>query len=72
MISTERYQERLTAARDSVSASGDAAMLVGVGPELEWLTGYAAHGLERLNLLIIPAHGEISLVCPRLESSAAR
>ena len=26
-------------------------MLVGVGPELEWLVGYGAHGLERLNLL---------------------
>ena len=32
-----------------------AALLVGVGPELEWLTGYAAHGDERLNLLVIPA-----------------
>lgn len=47
-------------------------MLVGVGPELEWLSGYAAHGNERLNLLIIPAVGEPTYVSPRLEEAAAR
>ena len=47
-------------------------MLIGVGPELEWLTGYAAHGHERLNLLVIPAVGAIAYVSPRLEAAAAR
>jgi Xaa-Pro aminopeptidase len=54
-----------------VAADGAAALLVGVGPDLEWLTGYAAHGGERLNLLVIPAHGGVTFISPRLEAAAA-
>jgi Xaa-Pro aminopeptidase len=70
-ISAERYSERLRAIQAAVAASGAAAMLVGVGPELEWLTGYAAHGNERLNLLVVPATAPVSFISPRLEASAA-
>jgi Xaa-Pro aminopeptidase len=70
-ISAERYAERLRATRAAVASSGATAVLVGVGPELEWLTGYAAHGNERLNLLVVPATGRLSFVSPRLEASAA-
>ena len=51
--------------------AGATALLVGVGPELEWLTGYAAHGNERLNLLVIPAAAEPVYISPRLEAPAA-
>ncbi|MFO7530913.1 MAG: M24 family metallopeptidase [Candidatus Limnocylindrales bacterium] len=71
VISPMRYRARLEAAQAAVAAQGATAMLVGVGPELEWLSGYAAHGIERLNLLVIPAHGPISYISPRLEASAA-
>lgn len=47
-------------------------MLIGVGADLQWLTGYAAHALERLTMLVIPARGRASLVVPRLEQSTAR
>jgi Xaa-Pro aminopeptidase len=47
------------------------AMLIGVGSDLQWLTGYAAHALERLTMLVIPARGRASLVVPRLEKAAA-
>jgi Xaa-Pro aminopeptidase len=70
-ISPTRYRARLEATQAAVAAQGSAAMLVGVGPELEWLSGYAAHGIERLNLLVIPADGPISYISPRLEASAA-
>jgi Xaa-Pro aminopeptidase len=70
-ISAARYSERLLRARAAVIEAGVSALLVGVGPELEWLTGYAAHGGERLNLLIIPAEGEPAYVSPRLEAPAA-
>jgi Xaa-Pro aminopeptidase len=63
---------RLEQARAAVAKSDVTAMLVGVGPELEWLTGYAAHGGERLNLLIVPASGPIAYLSPRLESPAAQ
>ena len=70
-ISAARYAERLLRARSALVESGASALLVGVGPELEWLTGYAAHGGERLNLLVIPADGDIAYVSPRLEAPAA-
>ena len=40
--------ESLAAAAGEVGLD---AVLLGIGPELEWATGYAGHGLERLNLL---------------------
>lgn len=70
-ISPARYGERLMRAKEAVAQAGTSALLVGVGPELEWLTGYAAHGAERLNLLVIPAEGEAAYVSPRLEAPAA-
>jgi Xaa-Pro aminopeptidase len=70
-IPAERFSERLQLAQQAVAAADISALLVGVGPELEWLTGYAAHGIERLNLLIVPRSGDISYVSPRLEAPAA-
>jgi Xaa-Pro aminopeptidase len=71
-ISAARYAARQSQARAAVAAAGATALLVGVGPELEWLTGYAAHGGERLNLLVVPARGDIAYLSPRLEAPAAR
>ena len=70
-VSAKRFGQRLEEAKRAVAASGDAAMLVGVGPELEWLVGYPAHGIERLNLLVIPAVGPVTYISPRLEAPAA-
>ena len=70
-ISAARYAERLSRAQAAVHEAGASALLVGVGPELQWLTGDAAHGGERLNLLVIPAAGDAAYVSPRLEAPAA-
>jgi Xaa-Pro aminopeptidase len=70
-ISAARYAARLQGSQAALVEAGASALLVGVGPELEWLTGYAAHGGERLNLLIIPAVGPGHYVSPRLEAPAA-
>ena len=47
-------------------------MLVGVGADLAWLTGYHAMPLERLTMLVLPAEGRATLVVPRLELAAAQ
>lgn len=70
-ISPARYHDRLARTQAAVAADGLGALLVGVGPELEWLTGYAAHGGERLNLLVVPAGGPLRYISPRLEAPAA-
>ena len=62
---------RFDRARDGMRARGVAALLVGVGADLRYLTGYTAHALERLTLLVLPVVGRAVLVVPRLESMAA-
>ncbi len=43
-------------------------LLLSVGPDLPWLTGYEAMPLERLTMLVVPVDGEATLVVPRLEA----
>ena len=38
-IDPARYAERMLRAKAAVAEAGASALLVGVGPELEWLTG---------------------------------
>jgi Xaa-Pro aminopeptidase len=71
MIPPSRYAQRLDAARAALLERGAAALLVGVGPQLRWLTGYAAMPLERLTMLVLPAEGPATLVVPRLERDPA-
>ena len=70
-IPAARYGERLSAARTALRGRGAGALLVGVGPQLRWLTGYAATPLERLTVLILPADGAATLLVPRLERDPA-
>ena len=43
-------------------------LLLSVGPDLPYLTGYEAMPLERLTMLVLPADGDAALVVPRLEA----
>jgi len=70
-IPAGRFGERLDAAREAMRERGAAALLVGVGPQLRWLTGYAALPLERLTMLVLPAAGAVTMVVPRLEQAPA-
>lgn len=62
---------RFDRARAALRASGSQALLLGLGADLRYLTGYTAHALERLTLLVLPADGPAVLVAPRLEAMAA-
>ena len=44
------------------------ALLVSVGSDLPYLTGYEAMPLERLTMLVVPRDGEATMVIPRLEA----
>ena len=44
------------------------ALLLSLGADLPWLTGYTAMALERLTMLVLPADGDATLVVPRLEA----
>jgi Xaa-Pro aminopeptidase len=70
-IPVSRYRERIERARESLNRHRARALLIGVGPDLRWLTGYAAMPSERLTMLVLPADGFPTLVVPRLELARA-
>jgi Xaa-Pro aminopeptidase len=62
------YAERLARARARMDELGFDTLLLSVGPDLPYLTGYEAMPLERLTMLVVPREGEPVLVVPRLEA----
>jgi Xaa-Pro aminopeptidase len=51
-----------------MAACGVDMLLLSVGPDLPYLTGYEAMPLERLTMLVLPLEGDARLVVPRLEA----
>ena len=70
-IPATRYAERLARAADAAREHGVDALLVGVGPDMWYLSGYRAMPLERLTMLIVVPGREPVLVVPRLEAAVA-
>jgi Xaa-Pro aminopeptidase len=66
--STAVFLDRLARARATMEARGIDALLVSVGSDLPYLTGYEAMPLERLTMLVVPRDGDATLVIPRLEA----
>ena len=57
----ERVQQRM----DEVDVD---VLLLSLGADLPWLTGYEAMPLERLTMLVVPHQGPGTLIVPRLEA----
>ena len=64
--------DRIARAQQLAGAAGIDALLVSPGPDLRYLTGYAALPLERLTCLVTPTEGEPFLVVPLLEKPRPR
>jgi len=60
--------ERLARVRDRMRELGVDALLLSLGADLPWLTGYEAMPLERITMLVLPADDEATLVVPLLEA----
>ena len=54
--------------RSRMGEVGVDALLLSLGADLPWLTGYEAMPLERLTMLVLPLDGDATLVVPRLEA----
>jgi Xaa-Pro aminopeptidase len=65
---TESSSPRFDRVRAAMAAAGTEVLLLSVGPDLPWLTGYEAMPLERLTMLVLPVDGAATLVVPRLEA----
>jgi len=70
-VRVARYRDRLDRLAGLIEDHGFEAVLVGVGPDLEYLTGYRALPLERLTLLVVAKGIDPFIVVPRLERAAA-
>ena len=61
---------RLARVHEAMGLAGVDALLLSLGADLPWVTGYVAMPLERLTMLVVPAagRGEPTLVVPGLEA----
>jgi Xaa-Pro aminopeptidase len=59
---------RVARVRAVMDRLGVDALLISLGADLPWLTGYTAMPLERLTMLVLPADGHAVLVVPELEA----
>ena len=62
------FADRMDRVRDRMRRLDVQVLLLSVGPELPYLTGYEAMPLERLTMLVVPADEQATLVIPRLEA----
>src|SRR5437763_3883534 len=65
---TAARQARLERVRGRMVDLGVDALLLSLGADLPWMTGYEAMPLERLTMLVLPADGGATLVVPQLEA----
>ncbi len=68
LIDSSVYLDRLARVRQAMTQQGVDTLLLSVGHDLPYLTGYAAMPLERLTMLVVPREGGATLVIPRLEA----
>lgn len=68
VAATSVYLDRMARVRAVMADQGVDVLLLSVGRDLPYLTGYEAMALERLTMLVVPRDGEATLVIPRLEA----
>ena len=62
------YADRVARARERMGELDVDVLLLSVGADLPYFTGYEAMPLERLTMLVLPHTGDAHLVVPRLEA----
>lgn len=62
------YLDRLARVRSAMADLGVDVLLLSVGHDLPYLTGYYAMPLERLTMLVVPRDADATMIVPRLEA----
>ena len=68
MVLTDQLAARQAGARSRMEELGTDVLLLSLGADLPYLTGYEAMPLERLTMLVLPRDGGATLVVPELEA----
>ena len=66
--STATYLDRINRARARMQEADIDVLLLSVGRDLPYLSGYEAMPLERLTMLVVPKDDDATLVVPRMEA----
>ena len=61
--------DRMARVRGRMDELGVDVLLLSIGADLPWLTGYVALETERLTMLVLTRDGDATLVVPRLEAA---
>ncbi len=61
-------KDRMASVRSQMSALGVDALVLSLGADLPWLTGYRAMPLERITALVLTVSGDAVLLVPELEA----
>ncbi|MEY3925759.1 MAG: hypothetical protein RIQ63_1110 [Actinomycetota bacterium] len=67
VATTNDYLARIARVREEMTRRGVDAVLLSVGHDLPYLTGYHAMPLERLTMLVVGRDGVSKMIVPRLE-----
>ncbi|HEX7168128.1 MAG TPA: Xaa-Pro peptidase family protein [Acidimicrobiales bacterium] len=59
---------RVDRVRAGMREAGVDTLLLSLGADLPWLTGYAPHESERLTMLVLPVDDQATMVVPELEA----
>ncbi|MGZ0186163.1 MAG: M24 family metallopeptidase [Acidimicrobiales bacterium] len=62
------FSQRIERARESMAGLGVDVLLLSLGADLPYFSGYEAMPLERLTMLVVPRDGDVHLVVPHLEA----
>ncbi len=62
------FSGRMDRLRERMAVTGVDVLLLSVGADLPYFTGYEAMPLERVTMLVLPRDGEAALVVPGLEA----
>lgn len=68
VLDTAVYLDRLDRVRAEMTRRDVDVVLVSVGLDMPYLSGYEAMPLERLTMLVVPREDDATLVVPRLEA----
>jgi Xaa-Pro aminopeptidase len=62
------FPDRVSRVRGRMAELEVEVLLLSVGPDLPYLTGYTATAMERLTMLVLPRDGVATMIVPRLEA----
>ncbi|MFK7918092.1 MAG: M24 family metallopeptidase [Ilumatobacter sp.] len=68
-LDTSVYLERMARVRTAMAEHDIDTVLLSVGHDMPYLSGYLAMPLERLTMLVVPRDGEATMVIPELEAA---